>query len=834
MSTLLELTTPDYVLTVWVRDISNRLQTLHSTLERQQARAVSPNTVLRFDPPLKNGDVKLGGYSQSASNTDNLPLDQPLFFENTEYQFEWVFLNRVEDATLAHRSHALNSSFRFVPARSGMPARLTGNLNTRNDVGWMRLPLRYQRNGKTLEQSIAFEVQPTKMLLQRDLPAMYSDIDEVFPLWRFSLVGQTSQDAASSRQRGNFPLLWLAQFARLREQFEQGLKVIRQAPHNRLQAKVSHIRADRLGGRIAHKIASRVREDMSNGLHDRRYRIEKKHLSVDTPENRFIKMVVNKSRQQLATFERQLRNNNRAPDRQRISDSFLDELQQWQSPLKKMLDQSFLQDVGDYAGMSRESLVLQQKTGYSAVYRAWQELKFYLSAMAGQSQVSMKSVAEIYEIWCFLRIRQILLDDLGFIERQASKNTLELNEFFEYQLKDGFAGAFEFTRADGIRIRLAHEPKFTRSGQPIRSWLTTQKPDIVLEATFPGVGADGRETRFIWLFDAKYRIKTEPDRYDDDTEKEAIKNSDHVPNDAINQMHRYRDALIYLHHDNPAQTQNKSRPVFGAFALYPGFFDQHNNENPYAQAIHEIGIGAFALLPDDGIHHDGSHWLRAFLVEKLGVLSQQATTYDTAIRREQLYVQDSARIPVHGMQQVLYPDLTLTVALGDQKSRSADYFSAFNQGTARWYHLPQKTFEDRFQQHVTNEIRYLALATTSTTEPTTKQIDRIWPVKSVTLVPRNQLNEQQAGKLEPKKTELYYLFELGRPLQLASPILRVPHRPIRNTMKLTTLHLLEQHQLFRDLPVTYPQAFNTTEGNSASPADTKDINSQPTRDSSPP
>lgn len=803
MSALLELSTPDFVLTVWVRDISSRLQTLRTTLERQQAGTAGPRTVLHFDPPLERGNVQLGENRDTQNDAVSLQLDQLLFFENTEYQFEWVFHGPVEDAALAHRSHVLNSSFRFVPAGSGMPARLTGNLNTGNDVGWMRLPLHYRHNGQTRKQSIAFEVQPTKMLLQRDLPAMYGAIDAVFPLWRFNLVEKTSQDAASSRERGNFPLLWLAQFLRLRNQFEQGLRVIRQAPHSRLQSSVSHTRADRLGGRVSHKLGSRIREDLANGLHERRYRIEKKHLSVDTPENRFIKMVVGKSQQQLAVFERRLRDNNRVPERQRISDSFLQVLQQWQEPLKKMLDRSFLQDVGSYAGMNRESLVLQQKTGYSSVYRAWQELKFYLSAMAGQSQVSMKSVAEIYEIWCFLRIRQILVDDLGFIEKEISKNTLVLNDYFEYQLRDGFAGAFRFERADGISVRLAHEPRFTRKGQPIRSWLVTQQPDIVLEATLPGTGDNGQQTRFIWLFDAKYRIKTETGRYDDDD----IQGTDHVPDDAINQMHRYRDALIYLHGDNQDQTQSKSRPVFGAFALYPGFFDQPNTTNPYADAIKEVGIGAFALLPDDGTQHDGSHWLRSFLVEQLGVLNQQSVVYNTATRREQLYVQDAARIPVHGMRQVLYPDLTLTVALGDQKSRSTDYFAAFNRGTARWYHLPQKTFEQRFQQHVADEIHYLALASTCPEDPTTKRIDRIWPVKSVRLLPRNQISEQQAGKADPTNTEPYYLFELGRPLQLANPVTRVPHRPIRNTMKLTTLHLLEQNPLFKDLPVTYLQAF---------------------------
>lgn len=75
-------------------------------------------------------------------------------------------------------------------------------------------------------------------------------------------------------------------------------------------------------------------------------------------------MAVSRSKRQLAEFEQKLGQSNQAPERQRLSDSFLNELHNWQQPLQKVL--------------SRESLVLQQKTGYSAVYRVWQELKFYL------------------------------------------------------------------------------------------------------------------------------------------------------------------------------------------------------------------------------------------------------------------------------------------------------------------------------------------------------------------------------------------------------------------------------------------------------------------------
>ncbi len=597
---------------------------------------------------------------------------------------------------------------------------------------------------------------------------MTSAIDKVYPLWRFSLVEKTEQDAATSQQRGHFPLMWLANFAALRERFEQGLKVICAAPHSRLQPTVANIKAAKLKGRLPHKLAEQVKQDFANGQYDKRYAVEKKRLSVDTPENRFIKMAVSKSKRQLAEFEQKLRQSNQAPERQWLSDSFLNELHSWQQPLQKVLGQSFLKEVGAYTGLNRESLVLQQKTGYSAVYRIWQELKFYLDVFGNQSSISMKSVAEIYEVWCFLCLKQILEQDLGFEFVKNSATKLAQNDFLEYQLKDGFAGAFRFKRSDGVTARLAHEPKFTKKGQLIRSYLVKQEPDIVLEVTLPKSAHltkpdSSEEKQFVWLFDAKYRIKTEKNRFDDSNED--IESTDYVPDDAINQMHRYRDALIRLSepHDskspssgNAGQPAQKSRPVFGAFALYPGFFDQAAKPNPYAAAIEEVGIGAFALLPSQNelsqtdptqtkSSYSGHQWLLEFLQAQIGTApntqtgQNNETMYPVAGMAERLYVQDAARIPYYGMRQVLYPDLTMTVALGGQRGRDNGYFEKFEQGTAQWYHLPQSTFLQKFKQHIAEEIRYLALASTSDTQSSTKQIDKLWPVKRVTVLPRYAL-----------------------------------------------------------------------------------------------
>lgn len=843
MPELIRLQTPDFEFSVWANDISQRTKVYQNTVANRasltanvnvDAKHAQPSYEMRFAPAAELSHIiePQGLIANIPDENDHVESDQekhaeltlnsPLFFENTQYQFEWVFFSEVSNAQLTHRSQNVNEAFRFAPevktARGVVPARLTGTINTGNDVGWMRLPLTFELNSKTQTQHIAFEVLPTKMALHQDLPAMYQAIDKVYPLWRFSLVEKTEQDAATSQQRGHFPLMWLANFAVLRERFEQGLKVICAAPHSRLQPTVANIKAAKLKGRLPHKLAEQVKQDFTNGQYDKRYPIEKKQLSVDTPENRFIKMAVGRSKRQLAEFEQKLRQSNQAPERQRFSDAFLNELHSWQQPLQKVLSQSFLKEVGDYTGLSRESLVLQQKTGYSAVYRVWQELKFYLDAFGNQSNISMKSVAEIYEVWCFLCLKQILENELGFelIENSATK--LAQNDFFEYQLKDGFAGAFRFKRSDGVTARLAHEPKFTKQGQSIRSYLVNQEPDIVLEVTLPKSPSSDEEQQFIWLFDAKYRIKTDKSRFDDSSED--IESIDYVPDDAINQMHRYRDALIRLSESPSSSTAGvpakKSRPVFGAFALYPGFFDQATKPNPYATAIEEVGIGAFALLPSQGTSqtehgYSGHQWLLEFLQAQIGTAPNAQTgqgnevMYPVAGMAESLYVQDAARIPYYGMRQVLYPDLTMTVALGGQRGRDNGYFEGFEQGTAQWYHLPQSTFLQKFKQHIAEEIRYLALASTSDTQSSTKQIDKLWPVKRVTVLPRYAITEDQAGK-KSGSDDLYYLFKLGKPLTLQTPVTNVPHRPMKNSMKFTTLIRLESVTKFAEVEKVYEEA----------------------------
>ena len=115
----------------------------------------------------------------------------------------------------------------------------------------------------------------------------------------------------------------------------------------------------------------------------------------------------------------------------------------------------------------------------------------------------------------------------------------------------------------------------------------------------------------------------------------------------------------------------------------------------------------------------------------------------------------------------------------------------------------------KFKQHIGEEIRYLALASTSDSQSSTKKIDKLWPVKRVTLLPRYAISEDQAGK-KSGSTDLYYLFELGKPLSLQSSVTNVPHRPMKNSLKLTTLSRLESVTTFSEIEKVYEEALVIT------------------------
>ena len=132
-----------------------------------------------------------------------------------------------------------------------------------------------------------------------------------------------------------------------------------------------------------------------------------------------------------------------------------------------------------------------------------------------------------------------------------------------------------------------------------------QKPDIVLQLTKDDIEKGMKMT---YLFDAKYRINDRTDA-----------GVDTPPDDAINQMHRYRDAIYYKNYKDADSSLKKE--VIGGYILFPGNGDPIEvAKAKFQKSLDEVNIGAFPLRPNDV---ENSKLLEHFIDELIGKASAE-------------------------------------------------------------------------------------------------------------------------------------------------------------------------------------------------------------------
>ena len=174
-----------------------------------------------------------------------------------------------------------------------------------------------------------------------------------------------------------------------------------------------------------------------------------------------------------------------------------------------------------------------------------------------------------------------------------------------------------------------------------------QKPDIVLQLTKDDMKKGMKMT---YLFDAKYRIGGKE------------KGVDVPPDDAINQMHRYRDAIYYKEYDE----DQLKKEVIGGYILFPGDGDPADVAvSKFHETIKKVNIGAFPLRPKD---ERNRQLLETFIKELIATKSSKTI---------------SNVIPQKG-SIVHVPDRVL-VGLVRPSSRK-DYYRNFENSEAKLYY----------------------------------------------------------------------------------------------------------------------------------------------------
>ena len=495
------------------------------------------------------------------------------FFDNADYPIWIEFKDYVKDAQFGSILQNDNDRFSF---RRHI---LAGFINYKNEIGRSEIQIIYKVDKETRAFCFGFEVLSTKLDYHEHWRIIVEDIEREYRMLSLDYMRRTFH-GFSPDQNGEHPdIVWWSVFEGEQQKFIKACKSIIDRPRHRLHGEEVYLRADKLK-QTPHNIENRLAEHRKEPAY--LYRVEQHILSNDTQENRFLKFALH----QISKRYEDLRQRIEAV--KTASGTMKSAMLATSETLKRLQHHPFFRTIGRFKGISQESMVLQKATGYSQVYRTWNLLRRAYSLNDGLYRLQTKDIATLYEIWCFIEVSHIVKAQLHLDDEDVEhRNRMEMNGIFSWELGKGEHSRILF-RKDGVELaELVYNPKNADKEndnvgmKDLVVPTVPQKPDIVLQLTKNDLQQGMKMT---YLFDAKYRIDGKD------------KGVDVPPDDAINQMHRYRDAIYYKDYDANAL----KKEVIGGYILFPG--DGEPNDvavSKFYKTIKEVNIGAFPLRPKD-------------------------------------------------------------------------------------------------------------------------------------------------------------------------------------------------------------------------------------------
>lgn len=559
------------------------------------------------------------------------------FFDNMDYPIWIEFKDYVNDAQFGSILQNDNDRFSF---RRHI---LAGVVNYKNEIGRSEIQIIYKVGKETRTFRFGFEVLSTKLDYHEHWRVIVEDIEREYRMLSLDYMRRTFH-GFSPDQNGEHPdIVWWSVFEGEQQKFIKACKSIIDRPRHRLHGEEVYLRADKLK-QTPHNIENWLAEHRREPAY--LYRVEQQIQSNDTQENRFLKFALH----QIGKRYEKLRQRIEAV--RTASDTMKAAMLATSETLKRLQHHPFFRTIGRFKGMSQESMGLQKATGYSLVYRTWNLLRRAYSLNDGLYRLQTKDIATLYEIWCFIEVSHIVKEQLHLEDEDVEhRNRMEMNGIFSWELGKGEHSRILF-RKDGIELaELVYNPKNANKENDnvgMKNLVVPtvpQKPDIVLQLTKNDLQQGMKMT---YLFDAKYRINGRDNGVDT------------PPEDAINQMHRYRDAIYYKDYDANAL----KKEVIGGYILFPGDGDPDGVAvSKFYKTIKEVNIGAFPLRPKDV---ENRKLLENFIEELI-----QAKSYETIAHV----------IPQKGT----YVEVGNRVLIGLVKEDNIQY-QAFADGTATLYY----------------------------------------------------------------------------------------------------------------------------------------------------
>ena len=625
----------------------------------------------------------------------------PVFFETCKYQVRILFHGVEADSVpeVRHVRKDVEESFFLDQEHDHREKSLTGELDFLNEPGVFRLEFCYQKNGKHKDTYICFDVVSPKLDTKNDYASLLREVNDEYQDVIYRYLSITIQQF--SRGHLNNDATWMQAFQGIVDNYTKNVKWVIQNPHTQVVKYRTSRKAEQIK-RWTPEMEERYGEVQAEGkLEEYYFSYDEACSTQDTMENRFVKHTLKSIGHRLSSVIANVLKS----AQEELSERHRQQWIGYQETLRKTLRHPFFKSIGKFEGLKQESLVLQNRSGYQQIYKDWLKLKRGIDLYHGAANIGTLQIWEIYELWCFIKMKKMVAKVMGINRNEPDyellvtepKGTL-LNPFTDSSLEHVVKFRYPAPKEDDDDKRksqlkahkddivtLHYQHTFNRRsgggeyGMGIHTATTEQRPDIVLN-----ISKDSGETLLTYLYDAKYRVINDK-KLDADFEKQDIeedaelggKGGDYPPTDAINQMHRYRDAIYYSKEHEPY----RSKEIIGGYILFPGRGDdEHISKRYFSTSVEDVNIGAFPLLPNANEELEGrllKQHLRRILMENITTESHVSKAKP---QRTLAYVSEDEKAGV-------VDDLVMSAVAGNEEKRNWTLENC-------WYNIPLEKMAD--------------------------------------------------------------------------------------------------------------------------------------------
>ncbi|MEL6615363.1 MAG: DUF2357 domain-containing protein, partial [Bacteroidota bacterium] len=532
------------------------------TLETRRLRVVWTGEFVETTGPLTRMRATRGDLTVTASGARG-PVDSegalPLAVPEEARLSVLVESRTGEPVAVTHRDP---SQVRRLVSTDGGRV-LHGTVAVRDEVGLSTFRLRV---GASPEAEVALAVVPVKVTAA-DLDAMRADVTEAWAGAARSAWGRTASGAEPGGDTSR--PAWLDLLRSAVASLDGPLAAIARRPEADIRVRehdvpATRLRADARGVRALRRGRGRGPWQRVGSTYMREtVRASAVETTEDVAAHRWLRVKLDRARRALAQIRRE-EAEHAWPEHARTA-GLLADLDILDSHLRRLARQRPLAAAEGACAPAGTPLVLRRRPAYRQAFDALRLLETGLGIASGEVETAWLGTARLYETWAALRTVQTLADVLGVAAPEAPFGAEAVGA--RVRVGRGASRAVRLQNGE-TEVEVAYEPRFGAG-----PGLLAQRPDLLLTLRRPS------EPPRRAVLDAKYR-------HDDSPGYARRHGAPGPPEDALGDLHRYRDAIV---------DASGERLIERAAALYPHRAARGFEGSRLWRAHADVGVGAIPL-----------------------------------------------------------------------------------------------------------------------------------------------------------------------------------------------------------------------------------------------